>query len=205
MAQVLKDEVKEKIQNSAVELFTRKGYKNASIKNIATNAHVSVGNVYRYYKNKDELYESVIKGVYDGVNELMTLVEHQDNYKIIYISKTFEEQVYEPMTKFVELYRREKNVFNMLLKGEKGEYYEKTIVSFIDILRNYFIRFWGIEKIENGLTFIEASALTNALVFSVIDILNRVEDEELESNLMEFVPRIIKGYFIAKNNQEEYL
>jgi len=203
MAQVLKDEVKEKIQNSAVDIFTLKGYKKASIKEIAINANVSVGNVYRYYKNKDELYESVIKGVYDSINELMNLVEKDETYQMVYEGKTLEKYMYDPMMMFIEIYRREKKVFTMLLKGEKGDYYEKTIVSFIDTLRDYFLRFWGEDKQANGLSFNEASALTNALVFSVIDLLNRVEDEQLEAQLVKFVPRIIKGYFIAKNSKEE--
>lgn len=203
MAQVLKDEVKEKIQISAVNVFTLKGYKKASIKEIAENANVSVGNVYRYFKNKDELYESVIKGVYDGINELMTVVDQQSDFMDIYADNFFEEHAYEPMKKFIDLYRREKNVFNMLLKGEKGSCYDKTIVSFIDILKNYFYKFWGASSKPQGLSYIEASALTNALVFSVVDILNSVEDNELENELMEFVPTIIIGYFIAKNSKGE--
>lgn len=203
MAQVLKDEVKEKIQNSAVDVFTRKGYKKASIKEIAINANVSVGNVYRYYKNKDELYESVIKGVYDGVNQLMLIVEKNDNYQVHVDDHLIDGRIYEPISMFIELYRHEKKVFNMLLKGEKDESYDKTIVSFIDILRGYFLKFWGAEDSENGLTFIEASAFTNAIVFSVIDLLNRVDDKDLEGALIEFVPRMIKGYFMARNIKGE--
>lgn len=203
MAQVLKDEVKEKIQSSAVDLFTLHGYKNTSIKKIAANAQVSVGNVYRYYKNKDELYESVIKGVYDGVHDLMKLVEEQENYHILLSNKDFIDHVYDPMVMFIELYRREKKVFTMLVTGEKGYYYEKTILSFIEILRDYFYRFWGQDNREGGITYIEASALTHALVFSVIDIINNVEEDELELHLIQFVPRLIKGYFVTKNNKEE--
>lgn len=203
MAQVLKDEVKTKIQHSAVDVFTVKGYKKASIKEIAVNANVSVGNVYRYFKNKDELYESVISGVYEGVNNLMDLVEEQQQYLELFDNKSFDVYVYKPMTIFIDLYRREKKVFTMLFMGEKSEYYEKTIVSFIDILKAYFYRFWGDENNDRGLSYIETSALTHALVFSVIDILNNVEDKELEATLTQFVPRIIKGYFIAKNSKEE--
>lgn len=45
---------------SAKEEFSSKGYVNATIQSIAKNAKVSVGCVYKYFNNKDELYHFVI-------------------------------------------------------------------------------------------------------------------------------------------------
>lgn len=198
MAQFLKEEVKDKIQNSAVEVFTNKGFKKSSIKEIATNAGVSVGNVYRYYSNKETLYESVIEGVYEGVETILNSIEASEKYHKIHSVESFNEDIYKPMLMFIALYRNEKKVFNMLLKGEKDAYYEQTMVRFIDMLKDYFIRFWGHEKGNGDMTYIEASAFTNAIVFSVIDLLNNAKDDEVEKTLMEFVTKMITGYFYMR-------
>lgn len=45
---------------SAKEEFSSKGYVNTTIHSIAKNAKVSVGCVYKYFDNKDELYQFII-------------------------------------------------------------------------------------------------------------------------------------------------
>ena len=58
--QYLKKEVREKILCAAVEEFKQYGYADASIRNIANNAEISLGNIYRYFTNKEALYFAVI-------------------------------------------------------------------------------------------------------------------------------------------------
>lgn len=60
MAQYKKDQVKENIDAAALKVFSRKGYQAAKISDISACAGVSVGNIYRYYKNKDEIFYSVV-------------------------------------------------------------------------------------------------------------------------------------------------
>lgn len=198
MAQVLKDEVKIKIKESAVDEFTQKGFKRASIKEIAEKASVSVGNVYRYFPNKNALYEAVIKGVYDGVNDILKIVEDKHQYKNVLQSPMDHDQLFEPMVHFIKLYRNEKAVFKMLLQNGRDRHYNQTIHLFIDLLKQYFMRFWREDQGIGGMTEIEASAFTNAIVFSVIDLLNNAKDDDLDETLMLFIDRMVKGYFTMK-------
>jgi len=199
MAQILKDEVKDKIQSSAVKLFTERGFKEASIKEIAKEANVSVGNVYRYYENKEDLYKSVIQGVYEGVQTIMHDVLLSEKYTMVFERNQFDAQMFEPMMHFITLYKQEKAIFTMLLRGEKDQHYEETIVLFIQLLRDYFLRFWGVSTNEKGMSVHEASAFANAIVFAVIDLLNHVEEDELELQLKRFVGHMVTGYFYSKN------
>ena len=68
MAQVLKQEVRDRIIQSAKIEFYRAGYDGANMRNIASGADITVGNLYRYFENKDYLYEEVIGKVYTLVN-----------------------------------------------------------------------------------------------------------------------------------------
>ncbi len=52
---------KEKILEAALKVFSEYGYKSSSIKAIANIAGISVGGVYLYFKNKEELYTTLVK------------------------------------------------------------------------------------------------------------------------------------------------
>ena len=69
--QYLKDSVRKNIYSAAIEEFKTFGYQDASIRNIATNAGISLGNIYRYYKNKEDLYIAVIQPLVDSVKEFV--------------------------------------------------------------------------------------------------------------------------------------
>ncbi len=201
MAQFLKDEVREKIKEGAVAVFTEKGFKATSIKEIAAKAEVSVGNVYRYFDNKDALYNAVIEGVHKGVIDILDFVKINNIYRDVLTDAEFIPMIYEPMRQFYALYQRERKVFDMLMKNGVDVHYEETIGTIIGILKSYLYSFWGIEHYRNGLSEAEVSALTNAIVFAVIDLLSYGDETVKEKEMMSFVSRIIRGYFMAKRQE----
>ncbi|MEK8211300.1 TetR/AcrR family transcriptional regulator [Paenibacillus sp. FSL L8-0463] len=58
--QAKKDEVKKEIESAALKVFFRKGFADAKMNDIADEIHISVGNIYTYFKNKKELFYSVV-------------------------------------------------------------------------------------------------------------------------------------------------
>lgn len=69
--QYLKKEIRDRILVAAVEEFKEQGYADASIRNIANNAEISLGNVYRYYTNKEALYFAVINPFMQSVRQFV--------------------------------------------------------------------------------------------------------------------------------------
>lgn len=63
MAQVLKDEIRENILKAALQEFYQEGYKSAAMRNIAENAKIPTGLIYSYYKNKQALFDAVLRPV----------------------------------------------------------------------------------------------------------------------------------------------
>lgn len=63
MAQVLKDEIREKILVAALDEFYERGYKLAAMRNIAANAQIPTGLIYSYYKNKADLFDAILRPV----------------------------------------------------------------------------------------------------------------------------------------------
>jgi AcrR family transcriptional regulator len=59
--QIQKNEIREKILNSARNEFLEKGFEKSSIRNMAKRADVSKSNIYNYFENKNLLFESVVR------------------------------------------------------------------------------------------------------------------------------------------------
>ena len=67
--QYLKKEIRDRILAAAVDEFKEQGYADASIRNIANNAEISLGNIYRYYDNKEALYFAVINPFMESIKQ----------------------------------------------------------------------------------------------------------------------------------------
>ena len=63
------DEKKLVIEESARELFIKQGFHATSMRDIARNAEVSLGNLYNYYETKEAIYQSIINRYSEIVNQ----------------------------------------------------------------------------------------------------------------------------------------
>lgn len=63
MAQVLKEEIRESILKAALQEFYQEGYRSAAMRNIAEQAKIPTGLIYSYYKNKEALFDAVLRPV----------------------------------------------------------------------------------------------------------------------------------------------
>ena len=61
--QYLKEDIQEKILHIAEEVFSEKGYKDASMREIASRTGITVSNIYHYFTNKDEIFRTILKPV----------------------------------------------------------------------------------------------------------------------------------------------
>jgi TetR/AcrR family fatty acid metabolism transcriptional regulator len=62
------------ILRAAIEVFARKGYHGCRIADVAREAGVAYGLVYHYFKNKDELLESVFASGWTGFVDRLTAI-----------------------------------------------------------------------------------------------------------------------------------
>ncbi|GMQ58638.1 TetR/AcrR family transcriptional regulator [Vallitalea sediminicola] len=59
-----------KITESAIKEFLEYGYLNASVKRICENAGVTTGALYKRYKGKEDLFDTIIEPIYDKLEKL---------------------------------------------------------------------------------------------------------------------------------------
>lgn len=89
------DERREQILRAAVDLFSRKGFKGTTTKEIANASGVSEAMVFRHFASKDELYAAILhgKGCKEGVNRfpwegneaLTDAIKQKDDFSVFYI------------------------------------------------------------------------------------------------------------------------
>lgn len=72
MYEKLSDEKQHKILQAAIGEFAEKGYERAGISTIARSAGVSVGVIYKYYKDKDALFLSCVRSSLSPLSEALT-------------------------------------------------------------------------------------------------------------------------------------
>ena len=58
--QYLKEDIQEKILHIAEEVFSEKGYKDASMREIASRTGITVSNIYHYFTNQQESVQEYI-------------------------------------------------------------------------------------------------------------------------------------------------
>ena len=68
-------EMRRKIQTAALDLFDREGFENVSVESIAQASGCSVGNIYHYFKSKDELALQVTDNVDEVYRDLEQLYD----------------------------------------------------------------------------------------------------------------------------------
>ncbi len=129
MPQVLKEEVRKKIVSSAIRTFKENDYNKASMNTIADEANISVGNIYRYFKNKEELFDMIVKDLAEKVVSIMDECKHGES-----IDEVFE-RLRNCIDKFVDIYEGNEDVFVILIKSSgksKSKYnVERPLASYL--------------------------------------------------------------------------
>ena len=86
-----KQETKEKIVDVAIELFNKKGSAKTSTRHIAEVMGISVGNIYYYFKNKEEIIRRILERMivdYDSAMDVETiengLVDYEQLFTMVF-------------------------------------------------------------------------------------------------------------------------
>jgi len=76
------DERREMILDAALEVFSKGGFQDADVDEIAQLAQVGKGTVYRYYPSKRELYLAVVERVFDHLQARLEAIQGQSQSPI---------------------------------------------------------------------------------------------------------------------------
>lgn len=190
--QVLKDEVRDNIHKAALLEFRENGYEKASMRNIASRAGIAVGNMYRYFKNKDELFYLVISPAYNKVIKFITDFKAPE-----YNSRELDNLSIDEQTRgIVDIYLEHKSELLIMIDGSKGTVYEKAKDEIVRLVENIIYNFLK-NKVKKSNSVVINPLFSHTLSYSVIEgvilILKNYEDEETIGEMVKvFVGCIFK-------------
>ncbi len=72
----MRDSSKQKIRTAALNQFSKKGLFATRIQDIALDANISQGLLYRYYSSKEEIYVDLIEDALDKINQASLYVQN---------------------------------------------------------------------------------------------------------------------------------
>lgn len=126
--QYLKFEVRNSIVEEALKEFMEKGYEGASIRNIARKSNTSVGNIYKYFESKEDLYENLIGSVYHR------LMDYINQFDKVELNEKAQLIFYELMEKIMEIFNENSTEIAILLNRSSGSKYENCKSIFVDFI-----------------------------------------------------------------------
>lgn len=126
LMQYLKDEVRKSILEAALEEFRLKGYAGASVRSIAKNSNTSVGNFYKYFSSKEDLYESLVGSVYKR------LTGYIGRFDSVELNERAEAIFYSLMEEIMDIFNESSAEISVLLNQSKGSKYENCKDIFVD-------------------------------------------------------------------------
>lgn len=123
------EEKKGRIEDAAKQLFIKQGFHATSMRTIASRAGTSLGNLYNYYRTKDEILESIIAKYQTVIDERLRAI--------------FDE-IEEPLEPESLVY------FGGLVKKMVNEHHDFWLLMYIDVLefenRHFRKMFEGLAK-----------------------------------------------------------
>jgi AcrR family transcriptional regulator len=128
LMQYLKYEVRKNIVEQALNEFKQMGYKGTSIRNIAKNSQTSVGNFYKYFHSKDDLFEKLIGPVYERI------MDYINQFNSVEINEKADEIFYELMEKIMEIFKGSSTEITILLNKSEGSKFENCKKTFVDFI-----------------------------------------------------------------------
>jgi len=196
--QYLKDEVRNSIVEEALKEFKELGYKGTSIRSIAKNSKTSVGNIYKYFNSKEDIYENLIGSVY---YKLMDYIKQFDQVEL---NEKAEAIFFGLMEKILEIFNESSTETSILLNKSDGSKYENCKSNFVQFITRivtetmkYELSLQGKQLKDNFIIYL----VSNSLVESVAIILEKrgdiIEVRRLILNLIDI-------FFTDMKNKLEY-
>ncbi|GEM_PF-422555 len=128
--QVLKDEVRDSIKQAAMKCFLESGYVKTSMREISREAKLSTGNLYRYYPNKESLFNELVRPVVELFEKKKKPMKDFD-FPFLDINVLLNKEIMDMLINAHVIYREELFLFFLRSQGTR---YENVKDDFIDHL-----------------------------------------------------------------------
>ncbi|WP_240838651.1 TetR/AcrR family transcriptional regulator [Acidaminobacter sp. JC074] len=201
--QVLKESIRERIDQSAIELFRSHGFEKVSMRKIAAASHMTVGNIYRYYDSKDHLFESLVMPTF---NKIKGLVSDEITKEFIDTPERNALFVKRIIDIFLDIHEKDEAVLDILINSCEGSSIDSPAVVISNMLairmESLIDRYNKKQKYKIDSNFM-ASILCESLVDNFIKTLFRFDNNDQRRMHMYHLTQVYTGMFISKIVESE--
>ncbi len=171
--QIKKKEVQNKIYQGAMEVFRENGYRGATMKEISKKSKVPIGNIYRYYENKEILFDEIVFELYS------TLKYNHMHEKLEPVSFECDQKPKVFLNNYINLAISKPMEFSILFDSSTGTKYENFLEELVEIRGKRYLEYKRETSVEYGnvdedfIMILMKSAIT-----SIIDICKKYSNNE---------------------------
>jgi AcrR family transcriptional regulator len=208
--QVLKENVRLEILRKAGREFRQKSFRGASMRAIAGQAGMTVGNIYCYFASKDELYRELLAPIV-GKIELMKLglrVHHERTEKGSVREKAEHDVIVETVYGFIYKNRED---LKLLLSGSGGSSLENYFAGLIrwygNLYRQSLQEAWqemGNEDLDISETtiYLVAKSVAESLVACIMNDFSLSEAKKIAVEMFAFYEGGSQSIIMSKMDQK---
>lgn len=183
MVQYLKEKVRNSIIDSGTKTFAKHGYEGTRMIDIAKDAGMTSGNLYRYYKNKSDLFDAIIDVSFADyfLKLLRTRAQSLSSFMLFTTTEDVSKNSAQELLDFWIKHRLKVVIILHESKGSKYEGFRSIVIQELVKLTKEFIKNSDSVKIKKlrskELTFFLESIFENTLNM-IVKILAGFEDEK---------------------------
>lgn len=194
-----KETVKKLLESARIE-FMEKGFMKASLRNICKNAGVTTGALYFFFKNKDELFTSLVKQPLEQVSNIMISHYEQESFEMekALMGKNMDTDLRAAYEITHKLYQHRES-FILLLSKSQGSSMESALDELIALSdQNYrkladgFSKAYGTSRVDDDFIHWLSHMLVDVFVYMITHI---ETEEEASKYINHAVSYMLKGWY----------
>lgn len=197
--QTLKDDIRQRILVTAREEFIAHGVRCTSIRTVAHKAGVAVGNVYNYFRSKDELFCEVLRPLISALQRYILSHNEERHLNIdVFSVSEFQDEYICTMKTLVKNYRPELRLLLFSAEGTSLAGYKDRIIEHqmkvgTEYLRLMKERYPHI-NIDISPFFLHIASSTWVSIFSELVEHDEYEEQEIERVLEQYAAYSVAGW-----------
>jgi AcrR family transcriptional regulator len=183
--QILKTEIHDSILENAEKMFFSLGYHGTSTRELSKKVGVSYSNLYRYFENKNDLFEAVMQPYYALFSEtFIKFLEHEE--KEITDSRHTDSII----QVFMRLIQTDRKKFVILMEGSQGTRYEGVRHDIIASIEN---------RIELSLNhaFAKNTPVIKVIAANLLNAILKIARTTVDDNTLQKNIKILVIYHLA--------
>lgn len=134
---ILKDDIYNSILQTARKEFISKGFKDASMREIAKNANVSLSNIYNYFKSKDEIFCALVNPAKENLMKFLRQKHTAENIDFELMSTAhYQEKTIDEYIFLLDKYREELRLLLYMSDGSSMKDFREKFINYLTKISN---------------------------------------------------------------------